>query len=68
MPQGARTFAFTMNKMMHIAFGPIPLPDKEPSLLYTEERDESPPLSFYIDDIFVGHEDFCTQFAFVMEH
>jgi hypothetical protein len=65
MPQGTRSSAFTINEMMHIAFGPILTSNEELSLLHADERDGLPPMLFYIGDIFVGHGDFHKQFAFM---
>jgi hypothetical protein len=68
MPQGARTSAFTKNEMMHIAFGPIPEPNLEPSLFYNKKQKDAVCMAFYIDDMFIAHASFEEQFEFLANH
>ena len=52
---------------MNIAMGPIPSPRPKPSLLYTESSAGTPPLIFYINDLFSGFHNFESQLSF-LEH
>ncbi len=67
MPQGARTSSFTMNELGCIAFGDIPSPSPEPSLI-APSRTDLQHMTFYIDDLFPAHKDWPTQFAFLKDH
>ena len=65
MPQGSGSASFTMTELMNIAFGQIPPPDAERSLLTLSDP---PPLAFYLDDIFGGYPNFEAQYAFLRDH
>lgn len=67
MPQGSRSAGFTMSELMNTALRPIPDPDPEPSLMHCESA-APPPIAFYVDDLFCGHEDFDSQFAFLRDY
>lgn len=67
MPQGSKSAGFTMSELINITLGPIPEPMPEPSLMHSESPGP-PPVVFYVDDIFCGHEDFESQFTFLRDH
>ncbi|SLM35366.1 hypothetical protein LPUS_04613 [Lasallia pustulata] len=67
MPQGSRSARFIMSELMNITLGPIPEPNSELSLMHGEPL-EPAPIAFYIDDLFSGHPDFESQFAFLCDH
>jgi hypothetical protein len=59
MPQGSKSAPFSMNELMLVILGYIPLfngSGEEPSLLNSSSEDTLPPLKFYFDDIFGGHK------------
>lgn len=66
MPQGLRSAGFTMSELMNITLGPIPEPCSEPSLMHGEAT-KAAPIAFYMDDLFSGHPDFESQFAFLRD-
>ncbi|SLM37975.1 Ribonuclease H-like domain [Lasallia pustulata] len=66
MPQGSRSAGFTMLELMNITLGPIPEPQSEPSLMHGEHAKPAP-IAFYMDDLFSGHPDFESQFAFLRD-
>lgn len=67
MSQGSRTSSFTMNELCYIAFGEIPPPCKEPSLIVpTKSRLQH--AGVYIDDIFPAHSTWKEHFAFTINH
>ncbi len=68
MQQGSQSAGFTMTELAYRAFGPIPAPHPEPSLLHSSSPDVPPPLTFYMDDFFGGFQDFEEQFAFLRDH
>lgn len=68
MPQGAKSAGFTINELVHRAFGAINNAGPKPSLLDSKEDDQLPTLTFYIDDFFGGFEDFEAQFQFLLNH
>lgn len=66
--QGSQSAGFTMNELACRAFGFIPPPRPEPSLLHSDRAEDPPPLTFYMDDFFGGFPDFDSQFAFLRDH
>lgn len=68
MQQGSKSAGFTMTELVYRAFGFIPPPKPEPSLLHSSSPDVPPPLTFYMDDFFGGFKDFEEQFAFLRDH
>lgn len=68
MQQGSKSAGFTMTELVYRAFGFIPPPDPEPSLLYSASPEILPPLIFYMDDFFGGFRDFKDQFVFLRDH
>ena len=68
MQQGSQSAGFTMVELLYRAFGFIPPPNQEPSLLHSSSPDIPPPLTFYMDDFFEGFKDFNEQFAFLRDH
>ena len=68
MQQGSMTASFTMSELMCRAFGAIPKPNPEPSLIQGANPDEPPSILFYQDDIFGGQPDFHTSFVFLRDH
>jgi hypothetical protein len=59
MPQGSKSAPFSMNELILVVFGYIPLLDgsrEEPSLLSSFSEDTLLPLKFYFNDIFGGHK------------
>src|SRR5215469_630394 len=68
MPQGTGSAGFTMTELMNIAFGPIPDPYPEPSLLHTDDPIGVPHMVFYMDDLFGGGESFEDLFPFLSYH
>lgn len=68
MAQGAKSAGFTINELVHRAFGAINNASPEPLLLDSKEDDQLPTLTFYIDDFFGGFEDFKAQFQFLLNH
>ena len=67
MPQGSCLAGFTMSELMNITLGPILEPNSEPSLMHGEPS-EPALIAFYMDDLFSGHPDFESQFAFLRDH
>lgn len=67
MAQGARSSSFTMNEVGNIAFGEIPPPSPEPSLI-SGARDSLADMSWYIDDIFAAHDSWETHMRFIEHH
>lgn len=68
MPQGAKSSGFTIKEFVHRAFGIINNAYPEPSLLDSNQDDQLPTLTFYIDDFFGGFKDFESQFQFLSNH
>lgn len=68
MQQGSKSAGFTMTELVYRAFGFIPPPDPEPSLLHSASPEIPPPLTFYMDDFFGGFRDFEDQFVFLRDH
>ena len=68
MQQGSQSAGFTMTELAYRAFGPIPVPSPEPSLLHSEDPTIPPPLTFYMDDFFGGFRNFEELFAFLHNH
>ena len=68
MQQGSQSAGFTMTELVYRAFGPIPRPDPEPSLLHSPDPSTPPPLAFYMDDFFGGFQDFEELYAFLRDH
>lgn len=67
MAQGARSSSFTMNELGAIAFGEIPAPDPEPSLLHSTPE-QMQDLVYYVDDIFGAHKTIEDQLHFIEHH
>jgi hypothetical protein len=57
-----------MNEMMYIAFGPIPKPNQELSLLHNEKQEAAVCMAFYINDMFIAHATFEEQFGFLAHY
>ena len=57
-----------MTELVYRGFGFIPPPLPEPSLLHSDNPEEPPPLTFYMDDFFGGFRDFEHQFSFLRDH
>ena len=68
MQPGSKSAGFTMTAAVYKAFGFIPPPCPEPSLLHSDDPSVPPPLSFYTDDFFGGFRDFQAQFTFLRDH
>ena len=68
MQQGSQSAGFTMTELAYRAFGPIPPPQPEPSLLHSSDPSLPPPLTFYMDDFFGGFKDFEEQFTLLRNH
>ena len=68
MQQGSQSAGFTMTELAYRAFGPIPAPNAEPSLLHSSDPAVPPPLTFYMDDFFGDFKAFEDQFAFLRDH
>ncbi len=68
MPQGSQSAGFTMTELAYRAFGFIPPPQPEPSLLHSDDPAHPPKLVFYMDDFFGGFKGFEDQFAFLRDH
>ena len=68
MQQGSQSAGFTMTELAYRAFGPIPTPYPEPSLLHSSDPAVPPPLTFYMDDFFGGFRDFEDLFSFLRDH
>ena len=68
MQQGSKSAGFTMNELVYRAFGFIPSPNPEPSLLHSDDPAIPPALTFYMDDFFGGFRDFEDQFSFLIDH
>ena len=68
MQQGSQSAGFTMTELAYRAFGAIPTPFPEPSLLHSSDPAMPPPLTFYMDDFFGGFQDFEDQFSFLRDH
>ena len=68
MQQGSQSAGFTMTELVYRAFGFIPEPHSEPSLLHSADPAIPPPLTFYMDDFFGGFKDFENLFAFLKNH
>lgn len=66
--QGSKGAPFTMTEGIYKAFGCILAPNPEPSLLHSSDPQESPPLTFYMDDFFGGFGDFEGLFVFLRDH
>ncbi len=68
MQQGSQSAGFTMTELIYRAFGAIPAPQPEPSLLHSADPEIPPPITFYMDDFFGGFTDFEDQFCFLRDH
>ena len=68
MQQGSQSAGFTMTELCYRAFGPIPAPNPEPSLLHSSDPAIPAPLVFYMDDFFGGFRDFEDLFVFLRDH
>ena len=67
MSQESCSAGFTMSELMNILLEWISELSSELSLLH-EDEGLSPPLTFYMNDIFDRHSDFESQFAFLRNH
>ena len=68
MAQGARSSSFTMNELGNIAFGEIPGPQPEISFLHSEDPEQPPHMTFYVDDIFPAHASWTNHWSFIKDH
>ena len=68
MQQGSMGAGFTLTEGVYKAFGCIPAPNPEPSLLHSSDPQKSAPLTFYMDDFFGGFPDFESLFVFLRDH
>lgn len=68
MQQGSKSAPFTMIELVYRAFGALPHPYKEPSLLHSASPDDLPVLTFYMDDFFGGFRTFEEQYDFLRYH
>lgn len=68
MAQGARSSSFTMNELGNIAFGEIPSPQPEISFLHSEDPEQPPHMTFYVDDIFPAHASWTNHWSFIKNH
>ena len=68
MQQGSQSAGFTMTELVYRAFGAIPVPQPEPSLLHSADPETPSPITFYMDDFFGGFLDFEDQFRFLRDH
>ena len=68
MQQGSKSAGFTMNELVYRAFGFIPSPNPEPSLLHSDDPAIPPALTFYMDDFFGGFRNFEDLFSFLIDH
>jgi len=68
MQQGSQSAGFTMTEAVYRAFGALPPPMKEPSLLHSGNPSTLPPLTFYMNDFFGGFQDFEEQYQFLRHH
>lgn len=66
MPQGSQLAGFMMTKLMNIALGSISEHQSEPFLMHSKSSD-SVSITFYMNDLFSGHSDFESQFAFLQD-
>lgn len=66
MPQGAKSAGFTINELVHWAFGAINHASPEPLLLDYKKDDQLSTLTFYINDFLGGFKDFEAQFQFLL--
>ena len=68
MQQGSKSAGFTMTELVYRAFGALPPPIKEPSLLHSGNPNDLPVLVFYMDDFFGGFEGFEELYDFLRYH
>ena len=68
MQQGSMRAGFTLTESVYKAFGCIPTPNSESSLLHSSDSQKSAPLTFYMDDFFGGFSDFESLFVFLRDH
>lgn len=68
MQQGSKSAGFTMNELVYRAFGALPPPIREPSLLHSSSPTDLPVLTFYMDDFFGGFQNFEEQYQFLRYH
>ena len=68
MQQGSKSAGFTMTELVYRAFGALPPPIGEPSLLHSSDPANLPILTFYMDDFFGGFRSFDEQYEFLREH
>ena len=68
MQQGSQSAGFTMTEAVYRAFGALPAPLNEPSLLHSSSPSDLAPLTFYIDGFFGGIRSFDKQYEFLRVH
>jgi hypothetical protein len=68
MQQGSQSAPFTIIELVYRAFGALPYPYKEPSLLHSASPDNLPVLTFYMDDFFSGFRTFEELYDFLRYH
>ena len=68
MQQGSQSAPFTMIELAYRAFGALPHPHNEPSLLHSGSPDDLPVLTFYMDDFFGGFRTFEELYDFLRQH
>jgi hypothetical protein len=68
MQQGSQSAGFTLNELVYRAFGALPPPHREPSLLHSNSPEELPVTTFYMNDFFDGFRSFEEQYDFLMQH
>jgi hypothetical protein len=78
MLQGSQSAGFSINEVMFVALGPIPLLSPElqspyydglePLLLSSNSVDGAPYIKFYMDDIFSGKESPQEMYKFLQDY
>ena len=68
MQQGSKSAGFTMTELIYRAFGQLPPPWNELSLLHSSHPDLPPILSFYMDDFFGGFSSLDELYDFLKYH
>ena len=65
MQEGSKSAGFIMTELAYRAFGALPPPYKEPSLLYSAGPTNLPVLVVYMDDFFGGFQTFEELYSFL---
>jgi len=68
MQQGSKSAGFTMTELAYRAFGALPPPFHEPSLLHSNNPATPPTLVFYMDNFFGGFQSFDELYEFLRVH